>query len=453
MRNERVKIYTVSQVNSLVKVILEGNLPSRFAVAGEISDWRRHNENCYFLLKDEDGQLPCVMWRSNFRKIKFEPENGMAIIANGHIDVYTPGGKYQFYAESMAPAGIGALRLAFEQMVKKLQAEGLFDDRHKKPLPEYPARIGILTSESGAAVHDIADSIYKRWPAVELCLFPVPVQGQEAAGQIAATIRDVNRRNAKGHPNLKLDILIVGRGGGSQEDLWAFNEEVLARAIFDSKIPVISAVGHELDTTIADLVADARASTPTKAGVIAVPDAREVLGRLASMETRLRDNIKTVLKLSQQELKTVLASAAFRSPLGPVLNAAQRLDEAVVKLEDLAKSILVGLWEKLRAFSEQITRIEPTLLLGQKTVELNNLNNQLAAATGNVINKLKLQLTAQQSRLVGLNPKSVLNRGYSITRDKKTGRVVIEPGNVEVGDLLTTELARGNLIESEVKKK
>ncbi len=244
---QRTKIYTVSQVNLLIKEILENNLPGWLTITGEITDWKQHHSgHCYFSLKDEQSVLPCVLWKSNFSKIKFQPENGLAVIAEGYIGVYSPQGKYQFYVESMIPAGVGALQLAFEQMVKKLQAQGLFEDVHKKPIPAYPERIGILTSESGAAVHDIVDSIRHRWPCVKLFLYPVPVQGEGAAEQIAAAIRDINRRNKK----LRLDVLIVGRGGGSLEDLWAFNEEVLAWAIFDSKIPIISAVGHEIDVTV-----------------------------------------------------------------------------------------------------------------------------------------------------------------------------------------------------------
>ena len=250
----KVKIYTVSQITSLIKTSLENSLPGQLTITGEISGFRRHSSgHCYFDLKDENAIISCVMWSSDFTSLKFKPENGLAVLAKGHIDVYPPQGKYQFYIESMTPAGIGALQLAFEQMRKRLEAEGLFKEEHKKPLPEYPFRIGILTSESGAALGDIVDSIYNRWPAAKPLFYSVPVQGEGAAEKIAAAIRDVNKRNVI----LKLDVIIVGRGGGSMEDLWAFNEEVLARAIYNSKIPIISAVGHEVDVTIADLVADA----------------------------------------------------------------------------------------------------------------------------------------------------------------------------------------------------
>jgi len=189
MPNNKTKIYTVQQVNSLIKEILENNLPGRLSVVGQISDWRHHQSgHCYFLLKDEDGQLPCVMWKSSFAKVKFEPENGLAVLARGYIDIYPPQGKYQFYVDSLKPAGTGDLQLAFEQMRKHLEAEGLFDEEHKKSLPKYPMRIGILTSESGAAVRDIKDSIHSRWPCTKLFLYPVPVQGQGAADQIAENL-------------------------------------------------------------------------------------------------------------------------------------------------------------------------------------------------------------------------------------------------------------------------
>lgn len=446
----KTRIYTVGQVNLLIKEVLENNLPARLTITGEISDWRHHQSgHRYFSLKDESAVLPCVMWKSNFNTVKFEPENGLAILATGFVDVYVPHGKYQFYVDSMRPAGVGALQMAFEQMVRKLQAEGLFDDARKKPLPAYPQRIGILTSESGAAVDDIRNSIYSRWPCTKLFLYPVPVQGEGAAGQIAAALRDVNRRNKE----LKLDVLIVGRGGGSLEDLWAFNEEVLARAIFDSKIPVISAVGHEIDTTIADLVADARASTPTKAGVIAVPDIKDVLAGLENMQSRLKSNAGAAISLAQQNLKTILASAVFKNPLLPIHNRQQQLDELGTRLTDSVKALLAEVKGRLHAGYELVVKIEPHRLLGRKTVELNDLQSRTNMAIKAVINGHRMQLTARANRLAALNPKSVLQRGYSITTSKSTGLVVKNPQDVEIADLLITELAGENLIESQVKKK
>jgi len=447
----KAKIYTVSEINLLIQSVLKSNLPAKIIVQAEISGWKQqyNSGHCYFLLKDESGILPCVMWSSNFSSLRFSPEDGMSVLATGRVDVFLKGGKYQLYVDRLEQLGVGALQLAFEQMVRKLRAEGLFDDIHKKPIPTYPERIGILTSESGAALHDIVDSIFHRWPCVDLFLYPVPVQGEGAAEQIAAAIRDINERNEK----LRLDVLIVGRGGGSLEDLWAFNEEVPARAVFESKIPIISAVGHEVDTTIADLVADRRASTPTKAGVEAVPDIRDVLAALSNRQRILNNDIKRRLELAQQNLKTILASAVFRNPLLPVRNREQQLDEFVGRLVETAKELLAVTRESLHAAYEQVVKIEPHLLLAKKTVELNELRNRVIAAVVAVANSKRMQLTAQENRLAGLNPKSVLQRGYSITTAPKTGLLVRTLEDIEVGDFLITELSEENLIESRVTKK
>jgi exodeoxyribonuclease VII large subunit len=448
--SKTTKIYTVSQINSLIKIALEEKLPPRLIVRGEISDWKHHaSGHCYFSLKDEGAVLPCVMWASKFKNIKFSPENGMEVLSTGHIDVYTLGGKYQLYVDKIEPAGIGALQLAFEQMVAKLRKEGLFDEAHKKALPLYPMRIGILTSESGAALHDITDSIHSRWPCAKLFLYPVPVQGEDAAVKIAAALREINRYNQK----FDLDVLIVGRGGGAMEDLWAFNEEVLARAIFDSTIPVISAVGHEVDTTIADLVADARASTPTKAGVVAVPDMQEILQQLTSTEQRLSNQTRARLKIAEHMLEIILANAVFRNPLMPVQNSRQQLDELTAELQDVIKELLTEAHRKLSAGYEQIIRIEPHRLLGYKTIELNNWQNRANMGICAAINNCQMQLTAKENRLIALNPRSVLRRGYSITTNKQTGLLVRTSEDVSIGDFLITELANENLIESEVKKK
>jgi len=444
------KIYTVSQINSLIRIAIEEKLPPRLIVRGEISDWKHHTSgHCYFSLKDEGAVLPCVMWASKFKNVMFSPEDGMEVLSTGHIDVYAPGGKYQLYVDKLEPAGVGALQLAFEQMVAKLRKEGLFDEAHKKALPRYPMRIGILTSESGAALHDITDSIHSRWPCAKLFLYPVPVQGEGSAAKIAAALRDINRRNQK----LELDVLIVGRGGGAMEDLWAFNEEVLARAIFDSTIPVISAVGHEVDTTIADLVADARASTPTKAGVVAVPDMQEILGQLNSTEQRLANQTRARLKIAEHMLEVILANAVFRNPLVLVQNSRQQLDDLSADLEEFITALLTKAHRELSAAYEQIIRIEPHRLLGYKSIELNNWQNRANVGISAAINNCRMQLTAQENRLSALNPRSVLQRGYSITTNKQTGLLVRTSEDVSIGDFLITELANENLIESEVKKK
>jgi len=443
----RTKVYTVTQVNSLVKDVMEANLPSWLTIKGEITDWKQHQSgHCYFSLKDEGSILPCAMWRGNFSKVKFKPGNGLAVLVTGSIDLYVPQGRYKLIVDEMIPAGMGALQLAFEQMVRKLEAEGLFAESHKKPIPKYPQRIGILSSESGAAVHDIADSVYNRWPCTRLALYPVPVQGPGAAEAIAAAIRDVNRRNDR----LKLDVLIVGRGGGSLEDLWAFNEEVLARAIFESQIPIISAVGHEVDVTVADLVADARASTPTKAGMVAVPNMEDVLSDLLHQERRLGGSVRSRFGLCCEYLQTILASAVFRNPLLSVLNREQYLDDLGWDLGDAMRKVFFQAQKQVQDSYEQVSRLEPHRLLGRMTVELNELKGRSLAAVTQALTRKNLQITAQENRLAGLNPKSVLNRGYSITLNKHTGQVVRIAGDVQVDDLLVTELAGEKRIESKV---
>jgi exodeoxyribonuclease VII large subunit len=468
----QTKIYTVTQVNSLVKEALDVSLPGRVTVKGEITGWKQHHSgHCYFSLKDEGSVLPCAMWRPNAAKLKFRPENGLAILATGSVDVYVPQGRYSLVVGQMQPAGVGALQLAYEQMVKKLAAEGLFADEHKQPIPAFPERIGILTSESGAAVHDIADSVHQRWPCTKLYLYPVSVQGEGAAGQIAAAIGDVNRRNK----TLRLDLLIVGRGGGSLEDLWAFNEEIVARAIFASQIPIISAVGHEVDVTVADGVADARASTPTKAGVVAVPDMRDVLADLAHQERRLASQARSCLDLSAQHLQTVLASSVFKNPLLPVHHRQQHIDELASELADAVRARLAEGRADLQGLYEQVVKIEPHRLLGRWAVLLGQLQNRSSAALQRrvdrasvrldqmntrcstaftaVMNNKRMQLTAQAGHLAGLDPRSVLKRGYSITMNKQTGRVVRTPDDIQVGDSMVTELAQEAKIESKVTGK
>ncbi|HEX42577.1 MAG TPA: exodeoxyribonuclease VII large subunit, partial [Phycisphaerales bacterium] len=389
-------ILSVTQVNAMVKAVVEEGLPSTLVVRGQISGWKRHGSgHCYFSLKDAHAVLDCMMWSSKYRAVRFRVEDGMAVLATGHVDVYAARGRYQLYVDKLEPEGVGALQLAFEQMVRKLRAEGLFDEEHKKPLPAYPMRIGIVTSGSGAAVHDIRDSIWSRWPCVRLFLYPVAVQGEGAAAEIAAAIADVNRRNAE----LKLDVLIVGRGGGSLEDLWAFNEEAVARAIYASKIPVISAVGHEVDTTVADLVADARASTPTKAGVTAVPDKVEVLGRLGYFWRRLEAMARGRLELAGQRLERVLASWVFREPLSLAAEAAQRLDTLESDLVDAMRRRMAGLQRRLVDSYEQVGRLEPHRLIGRRTVELNELAGRSRAAVLAGLRRREAGLAAVEGRL------------------------------------------------------
>ncbi|MBL7215675.1 MAG: exodeoxyribonuclease VII large subunit [Phycisphaerae bacterium] len=449
-RKTQLPVFTVTQLNSLIQVSLANALPGRLILRGEITNWKRHSSgHCYFSLKDnEGGQIPCVMWGSKFREVRFDCENGLAILATGYVDVYVPGGKYQFYAEKLEPAGIGDLQLAFEQMRKRLEAEGLFDAAHKKPIPAYAMRIGVVTSRSGAAIVDICDSITNRWPCAKIYVFDAPVQGEGAAAKIVAAIQKANAM-AK---HLRLELLIVGRGGGSMEDLWAFNEEPVARAIYASRLPIISAVGHEVDVTIADLVADARASTPTKAGVIAVPDYREELGKLHSFKRRLYQNTRSQVQHGKNRLATVLASRVFRLPLGPVQVAAQRVDELAASLFYAAKSKMTRFREHLERIRRQVQKIEPSGVISQQHIRLHHFQSRNQAAVVKVLSKNQLKLAALENKLTVLDPRSVLNRGYSLTMSERTGGVVTDVDQVQVNDRLTTELAKGQKIHSRVEE-
>ena len=449
-RKKQLPVFTVTQLNNLIQVTLENALPGRFVLRGEISSWKRHSSgHCYFSLKDAaGGQIPCVMWGSKFRTVKFDCENGLAVLATGYVDVYVPGGKYQFYAEKIESAGIGDLQLAFEQMRKRLEAEGLFEEEHKMAIPAYAMNISVVTSRTGAAIVDICESIYNRWPCAKIYTFNAPVQGEGAAAKIAAAIRKANAM-AK---HLRLELLIVGRGGGSMEDLWAFNEEPVARAIYASKLPVISAVGHEVDVTIADLVADARASTPTKAGVIAVPDYREELSRLHSLKRRLHLNTRSQLQHGRNQLQTILASRVFRSPRGVVQLDAQRVDELATSLQYNIKNLMVRLNRQLDQMHVAIRKIEPSRLILQQNIGLQQFQSRNLAAIVKILNKNQLKLATLENKLVVLDPRSVLNRGYSITINERTGGVVTDSGRVQTDDRLTTELAKGQKIHSRVEE-
>lgn len=371
----------------------------------------------------------------------------MEILATGHIEVYSPQGKYQFYAEDLQPAGIGALQIAFQQMYEKLKAEGLFEERYKKPIPQFPQRIGIVTSKSGAAVHDIADSIWHRWPIVRLFLFDVPVQGEGAAEEIARKLDWINRNNKQ----LQLDLLIVGRGGGSMEDLWAFNEEVLARAIFRSKIPIISAVGHEIDTTIADLVADARASTPTKAGMIAVPDQREVHKQLAMIQRRLVHSVHSTVRTAREQLRTILASWVFREPQGMVERAWQRVDMAGLQLARVMRERFEWLRRRLEQAKDIVRRLEPVRLIAGQRIRLERMEAAARQGLSKVLEQKRLQLSAAENKLTAMDPRAVLRRGYTITINMRTGQVIRRLEEVDVGDIILTELAQRQQFTSRVE--
>ncbi len=410
---------TVSQVTAMVKRVIEEGLPPTVHVVGEISNFKRHlSGHLYLTLKDAQSELSCVMWRSGAAKLKFAPKDGLEVIATGSVEVFERAGRYQFYIRKLEPRGVGALELAFRQLRKKLSNEGLFDEKRKQPLPPYPTRIALVTSPTGAAVADIVRTIQRRYPCVSLLLYPVRVQGPGAAEEIAAAIRRISEaREQLGG----VDVMIVGRGGGSLEDLWAFNEEIVARAIYASRVPIISAVGHEVDVSIADLVADVRAATPTAAAELAVPVLGEVLADVDSLAARMNRTLSAGLELSTTRLTACLQRYPYRDPLVMPRRLEQQVDELSLRLERSGPATTIpGLAER----AKRLGRLLPAAM-----------HRRLVFANE--------QLRGSGERLAALSYKSVLGRGFSITRTKKGRLVVRSPKQLEDHMHLVTEVADG----------
>ncbi len=388
------QVITVTQINEYIKNIMDGDrLLNNVAIKGEISNYKVYpSGHHYFSMKDEGGALRCVMFKGNAMRLRFRPENGMKVIAMGKISVFPRDGAYQLYCTSLVLDGIGDLYAAFEQLKTKLAGQGLFDPAHKKPLPKFPGTIGIITSEAGAAVHDMLRILRKRYPLSRVLLLPVRVQGVEAPGEIAAAIGYAN--------HFKLaDLLIVGRGGGSMEDLWAFNEEVVARAVYASRIPVISAVGHEPDVTISDFVADLRAATPSNAAELAVPDQDALRQTLDSMSAAMATAMDRQIKAARRQLKVLAGSAAMQSPDG-------------------------------------------YLLQRRKSLEL--LQNRLLAAGTQSVQRKRQRFVALTAKLDAMSPLKVLTRGYAMTQTED-GTVLRSVQQIQIGEKIRVSLNDGSL--------
>ena len=351
-------VHSVSEINRYLKNLIAGESPlQNMLVRGEISNFKQYpSGHCYFTLKDKASALKCVMFRSFAQHLRFLPSNGQQVIAGGSLAVYERDGVYQLYAESLVPEGTGDLALAFEQLKEKLSAEGLFDEVHKKPLPRFPKRIGVVTSLAGAVLRDIYHVSSRRWPMVQLVLYPVQVQGEGAAKQIAEAIAFFNR-------SCPVDTLIVGRGGGSMEDLQAFNEESVVRAVFASKIPVISAVGHETDFTLIDFVSDKRAATPSQAAELAVPDRAELQRYVQLLSSRLRKVTENYLEERREKLWHLMQRPALKEPQKLLAARRQRLDMAVLKLQQNARSALTERQHSLEVAMEKLEILSPVQVL------------------------------------------------------------------------------------------
>lgn len=407
-------ILEVSQVSSYIKEMLDSDsLLGSLCIRGELSNYKKYpSGHHYFTLKDGKSQLKCVMFRSSASRLRFRPENGMTVLAAGRITVYERDGAYQLYCVSMTPEGAGDLAVAFEQLKKKLSAEGLFAQEHKKPLPPYPHRIAIITSSAGAAVHDMLRILRHRYPLAEVKLLPVRVQGQEAAGEIAAALDYANRYQVA-------DLIITGRGGGSMEDLWAFNEEIVARAIYRSKIPVISAVGHEPDVTISDYVADLRAATPSNAAELCTPDQQELRTYLTGVQQHMAGILNRQLALYRQQLKRRMEARVLRSPEEYLGDRRQQLDSLT---EQLAK-----------AMAAQLREGRNQLLLRQQ---------QLKPAFGSALEKKHRETATIAARLDAMSPLKVLARGYSITENDR-GQAILSASELYPGDHITIRFHSG----------
>ncbi|BAL82922.1 putative exodeoxyribonuclease VII large subunit [Selenomonas ruminantium subsp. lactilytica TAM6421] len=353
-------VHSVSDINRFLKNLLASEPILRgIAVRGEISNFKKYpSGHCYFTLKDASSALKCVMFRSYAGTLRFMPQNGMQVVAAGSVSVYERDGVYQLYVESMLPEGTGDLALAFEQLKEKLAAEGLFDQSRKRPLPPFPKRIGVVTSSAGAVLRDIYRVSKRRWPQVQLVLYPVQVQGEGAAEQIAAGIGFFSRK----YP---VDVIIAGRGGGSMEDLWAFNEEVVVRAIAAAKVPLISAVGHETDFTLADFAADMRAATPSQAAELAVPDQSEVRRQVENLTGQLTRQMQGAIAARRTRLENILQSRVLRDPQSLLAERRQRLDFLLAGLQKTVQADMQDKRHRLGLLLNRLAAINPAAVMGR----------------------------------------------------------------------------------------
>ncbi len=390
---------TVSDLTQQIKMLLETGLAPVW-LTGEISNFKRHSSgHFYFSLKDENAQIPCVMWAGRNRSLRFSPEDGMQVLAHGQVTVYEKRGYYQFDVAQIQPAGVGALQAAFEQLKRRLQAEGLFDEARKKPLPEFVQSVGIVTSPTGAALRDLVSVLRRRWPAMKIILRPVLVQGAGAAEAIAQAIGEFNEYK-------EVEVLIVGRGGGSLEDLWAFNEEIVARAIYASKIPVVSAVGHEVDFSISDFVADVRAATPSAAAELVAPEVTEVKRQLQSLAIQSIRQLQRLLQTQHDRLRRVATSYGLRQPLDQVRQRSQQLDDLQRRLQ-LALQNRLAIW--------------------------------------------KQQLKAKEQRLRALSHEHILQRGFAIVYREPDKKLVHEAKELQANDSIHIQFGVGSA-EARVEK-
>jgi len=431
-------VLTVSEVSERIKIVLEDTFFDIW-VEGEISNLRTPSSgHSYLTLKDEQSQIRAVLFKMQRRYLRFDPKDGMLVIARGRISLYEPRGEYQLVIDYMEPKGIGALQIAFEQLKARLAQAGLFDPTRKRPLPMLPRCIGIVTSPTGAVIRDMLQILRRRFMNLHVCVYPVRVQGDGAAEEITRGIEALNR-----YPGI--DVIVVARGGGSLEDLWAFNEETVVRAIYASKIPVISAVGHEIDYTIADFVADVRAPTPSAAAELVIRTKLELHAELQVMTQRLQRAMRHRLETLRARLEACQQRRVLKDPWAPLRTMQQRLDELNVRLARSIRGRLHLSQEALGRGEAAITHLSPLMMVGLLRQRLTTLEQRLIAAQGGHVRRGREELERLTATLQALSPLAVLARGYSICRHQTDGQVIREAHAVAPGMHVDIMLWQGSL--------
>lgn len=437
-------VLTVSELNATVSALLEEALPEIW-VEGEISNLRRYpSGHTYFTLKDDAAQVSAVLFRGHSLGLRFRPENGQKVLARGRIGLYAARGSYQIIVDRLEPAGLGALQAALEQLKNRLGAEGLFDSERKRPLPLLPARIGVVTSPQGAAIRDFLRVLDRRFANLNIIVAPARVQGDGSAAEVVAAIRDLNRL-------ARLDVIVVTRGGGSLEDLWTFNEESVARAIAASKVPVISAVGHEIDLTIADLVADVRAPTPSAAAEMVVQSKQELVDRIASLRSRIASGMRLRLSDAAARLELAGSARALASLRARLRDRMLRIDDLTARIEGRLSRRLLQARHRLEILMHRLTPRQLAARLAARRASCTAIAHRLQAAMLARLREGRDRTAGFGERLTALSPLAVLSRGYAICHAARSGAILKEARSVRRGDLVEVRLNRGHL-DCEVKE-